>query len=306
MSQRFWISIPYEIHLKKSQLWTRTGEEEYFVYRTHWYVNRRQLPERAKVGDIISTFDSPPVSGRKWTLSYEKQWEITNSRECLKQILQQEDTKSVVESEIKGEISLLSVTKTAATLKGALERDLRRSWTATDKILRSSTHSEKTIFSWEYPIPPDSSERFVAASIYKRFAFDVYLVWADYLFVHYHRPSWTSLKKVRFKYPEPPTGDQKPANWIEIRKPKFSVCFWSLMPGSTSVNTESNYVKELDDPFEVQIVPLHDNLSRTDRPDDVPSLYKISNIFPLKLSLNIKKVPRGESLDTEYDDQEQA
>jgi hypothetical protein len=289
-SSRFWINLPHEVHVKNPQAWIQSGEEEYFLYRTHWYIKARQLCEPAKIGEKISIFESPAGEGRKWSGSHEVEWEVVDTTESIRQMLRQEDSKSAIETELQGEISAFSLAKTASKLKGTLERDLRTSLTETSKTTRTITNSTKTTFSWEFPIPVRSSDRWVAASVYQRWAYDIYLAWVDYLIVRYDRPGLFGIRTERFKYPQPPQGGQKAQNWIEIGLPRFTLLFWELMPSSTSIKTESEYVQELTDPFDVEIVPLLGPLSRTDKPV-VPSLYSLSNsCFPFRHKKDIRSV----------------
>jgi hypothetical protein len=277
-----WISIPHELHIKNSQAWTQRGEEEYFLYRTHWYVKRRQFAEPVKIGEKIATFDSPAGPGRKWSGSSQLEWSTVNTRESITQILREEDVRSSVESELQGKIGVLPVAQISAKLKSSLEQSLKSSAARSTGTTRTETESKKIMFSWEFPLPQESSDRWVAASVYQRFAYDVYLVWADYLFVGYDQPSIFTRRRERFKRPEAPQGGEEAKNWIEICKPKFSLLFWELMPSSVSIKTETDYRQQLVDPAEIEFADLRTSLSRKEKPK-VDSLYSLSNYcFPLK------------------------
>jgi hypothetical protein len=254
------------------------------------------MSDLAKVGEKVSTFDSPAGPGRKWTGSVKLGWSTADVIESITQILREEDVKSSIESELQGKIGVLPIAEISAKLKSSLEQNLRRSVTGTTRTTRTQTISEEITFSWEFPIPQESSDRWVAASVYQRFAYDVYLAWADYLIVRYDQPSLFRRRRERSKFPPPPQGGQRPMNWIEIGKPKFSLLFWELMPTSISIKTEAEYIQELTDPMEVEITDLLASLSRIDRPK-VESLYSLSNY-----SFPPKKVPTSVKEDEERTD----
>src|SRR5712671_7133354 len=133
-------------------------------------------------------------------------------------------------------------------------------------------------FECTYPIPDDSADKWCATTMYKRFSYDVYLAWVDYLFVRYERPSLFQRAQVRSKYPE--LAGDRALNWVKIHQPSLSVTFWKLVRGGTTISKEQDYVQEVEDAYEVSIQPLDRPLSHSNRPR-VASLYKLSNdAFP--------------------------
>lgn len=202
---------------------------------------------------------------------------MASVEESIKAVLLQEEVKGEVSSELAAEISLLSIAKLNSKLRAALEQTVKQTQSITDRTQRTTTINRKVKFEWTYTIPDDSAEKWCAAAVYKKFSYDVYLAWVDYLFVRYERPSLFQRTQVRSKYPEL-TGD-RPLNWIKIHQPSFSVTFWQLVRGAR-ICPERDYALEVDDPYEIAVQRLDRPLPHNPRPK-IASLYKISNeAFP--------------------------
>lgn len=292
MRPSFYISIPHELAIKKGDAWIDTGEQEYFVFRTHWLIKERQLAERAKIGEKVGLIGSAPVRGRKWSGSQETEWEIVDGEESIRQVLIEEENKTGIASELAAEVSPLAIAKTQAKLKANLERRLREQDSLSVRAQRGLTFKRNTTFQWEFPIPDDSGDRWCASAVYQRFAYDVYLTYADFIFVRYDRPSLFSLSKVRYKFPEM-KGAFHP-NWIKIHQPLCSILFWKLLPNATVIQKESDYLQELEDPYELVGQPLTTCPSHSSRPS-VPSLYELSNdAFPPRWGHSISPLGRVE------------
>lgn len=273
----FYISIPHEVELKKGTCWMNSGELEYFVYREHFFVRERQLPDPARVGEKVAFFQSQPSRGRSFEGSREMEWEVTHVEESIRQMLIEQEAKEELSAELAAEVGKIGLAKFKSKLKSVMEERLKESVTSTDRIERSTTVRRKVVFSWKHPLPDDSADRWTASAIYQRYAYDVYLAYADYLFVRYDRPSLFHFRKVRLKFPE--ITNNRHLNWIKIHQPKCSIALWRLLEG-TQILPEKDHKLEIDDPYEVAIQPLQRELPQTPRPD-VETLYSLANrAFP--------------------------
>jgi hypothetical protein len=273
----FYVSIPHEVELKKGTCWMNSGEFEYFVYREHFFVKERQLPDPARVGEKVAFFQSQPSKGRLFEGSREMEWEVTHVEESITQMLIEREAKEELSAELATEVSKIGLAKFKSKLKTVMEERLKQSTTTTDRTERSTTVRRKVVFSWKYPLPDESSDRWSAAAVYQRYAYDVYLAYADYLFVRYDRPSLFYLRKVRLKFPE--IENNRHLNWIKIHQPKCTIALWRLLEG-TQISLEKDHKLEIDDPYEVSVQPLQRSLPHTPRPD-VETLYSLANrAFP--------------------------
>jgi hypothetical protein len=275
----FYISIPHEVDLKNQSEWTNNAEYEYFAYRDHWLVKPRQLNDTAKTGEKISVFKSDRSTGRVFEGGEEDEWTVTEVEESVKEILVEDELKSTITTELLAEINALSVGKLSSTLKSSLEARWKSSTGLKSTSGKTITKTRKVNFNWKFPIPDKSSDTWVAAAMYQKYAYDVYLAYVDYLFIRYDRPSLFSLRKERFKYPD--GNRKKHINWIRVHQARASIEFWNLLVGPAVV-TEHHYLQEVADPYELTVRPLSGPLTQTDKPK-VPTLYDISNsAFPLK------------------------
>lgn len=288
--RRHYITVPHIVELKKRDSWVSTGEDTFFVYRNHWLVIESQVStERAKTGDKIGLFGAPESVGRIWEGTSETEWEHCNGVDSISAFLVEQENSATISSEVFGELSPLAIAKAGAKLKSAVQEKVKQQINSSSRTYRSNTLRKTMNFSWKFPLPDSSNDRYCAASMYQRYRYDISLTWTDFLFVTYDRPGLFSFRKVRFKYPE--LVGNRPRNWIEMRQPGWTVYSWNLLPNATTIWREDNYRQELADPFDLQVEPMDKEPTRSDRPRETASLYEISNdVFPPKLG----KWPKGQ------------
>jgi hypothetical protein len=109
----------------------------------------------------------------------------------------------------------------------------------------------------------------------------------DFLNVEYKR-SWGGFRKKLCKSPFPPKSCHSikdHPNIIRIGVPVAEFQYWELLPNSSVLIKDSDYVQEVEDDAEISVYPPRDGLINRPYwyPNSYPTLYQLSNVaFPFK------------------------
>ena len=166
---------------------------------------------------------------------------------------------------------------------------MRQSFKNSFKVQVSQTLREKKTVTWKGVIDPEKfepNEKIVLAKAYKRYSFDLYLVFIDYLIVEYRqRTKWAVVFK-RTKSPKV-QGAGHP-NIFPCNIPLASLRFWRQLPDALLPIEEPKYVLEVND--ELDIV-TQDLVTTKKFPVKLPpprTLYDLSEeAFPKKRRLGL-------------------
>src|ERR1700735_3061840 len=89
-----WISIPYEVDLRKESGWSQQSDYAFFVFRCHYYLRHLQLPGVVKVGQVVGSFDAPPSRDRVFSGSMTHTHSFVQTTENLLQAIAEHEVKS--------------------------------------------------------------------------------------------------------------------------------------------------------------------------------------------------------------------
>lgn len=287
MSKPIVFTIPYVSALEKPDGWIQNPDDEnsYHVIRCHFALRDRQVDSRLWKGDIVTGFASVAGLGQEETTTVEEEVTILQADEAIQESLKGEESMLSFISSLSAGLGSDKVGKLSSKVKSEAQTKLQQSFRESFKVQTSGSERVKKTTSRKYTVNPKEFSRSQAAFLvnaYNRRAYDLFLIYADYLVIKYRRPNLAG-KLRRQKLPEIRNG--RHLNFIRFDLPLASLHYWRLLPNLFPAR--EGYEVQVPDPFAVGVEPL------AGRPPYVaaepsPSLYAISNnTFPLKRGVGL-------------------
>jgi hypothetical protein len=278
-------SIPYVTELEQETGWERLpgAHHMYRVIRCHYLLKDRQV-KPACTGEVVDALASVAGITQKYTDTVEVEHTTQKCEQAVKESLMTEQSMLKFASELSAGIGSDALGKLAASVKNEAQLTLTNSFRNSFQVQVSQSLREKRTTTKEYEIDPKKfrkDEKVVLATAYNRRAYDLYLLFVDYLTIKYERPPW-ALKLKRTKLPEI-VGNKPHLNVMKCDLPLVSILYWQQLPKTVLPFYETDYKLEVDDPFELKTVEFSGGRPPHVEPRAKPSLYEISNKpFPLK------------------------
>ncbi|WP_294612630.1 hypothetical protein [uncultured Bacteroides sp.] len=280
-----YFSIPGIIDLTKEKGWKSIGNKdaEFFIFRTHFAIKEHSIEAGTKKGEIIRAIEKPEHISLKRTTTIEMSQEQISVEELFKQ----SSLEKEVINEILSDLSIASDPNGSfsAKFKTAIQNEYKEriackyceyiKKTYTTRRVNTTKREIEVAFDKDYPC------KCYYVNVYQHYAYDIYMVGIDYLYVKYER-SLLGIRRKRIKEPRIIEGSK--FNYYYLKIPLVSMTFWKHLPESTVIVPQDEYVKEVEDPDEIGYVPLapvpfdkHFDMELS------PSLYRIANAaFPFK------------------------
>lgn len=281
-----YFTIPYVTELRREDGWSRSAESDrtYFVVRCHYMLEDLQLPEPIRLGRVVGAYTSVPGVAQKITKTITFEETTLNVQSILEESLLENESIREFVSSIAGGLEVKGVAKLSSELRDRSSERLHESLRDTLQLQVSETSRRNLTYSWEYTIDPDkfpSNSTVVLSPAYKRHAYDLRLVMADYLFITYKRPH-IGAKLRRIKWPE--VIGSTAVNVIRFNLPLASIRYWSILSDTIFLRPENEHKVEVQDALDVEVEsPVESRPKFTEVPSRRPSLYELSNqAFPLK------------------------
>lgn len=280
-----YFSIPGIIDLTKEKGWKSIGDKnaEFFIFRTHFAIKEHSIEPIIKKGEIIRAIEKPEHISLKRTTTIEISEETISIEDLFKQCSLEKEIINEILSDIS--IGSDSDNSLSAKFNAALQNNYKEKIaykycdyikkTYTTKKVNTTKREIEVAFDKEHPC------KCYYVNVYQHYAYDIYMVGIDYLYVKYER-SLLGIRKKRIKDPRIIEG--KKVNFSYLKLPLVSMTFWKHLPESTVILPQDKYVKEIEDPDEIVYTPLP--MVPSDKYFDMelsPSLYRIANAaFPFK------------------------
>jgi hypothetical protein len=283
------MQIPFAVDLTKEKGWSKDSSKyNYFIVRLNLLIKpRKDEKHLVYIGDQITPFRTTDFVTAGETKTYEYTYSIIDAAETTRTTLIENEFVSSISSEIGAEFkfpagfgSATLSPKITSSLEQSVKSSITRSMTNTRTI---STEEKKTL-ELRVDVMKGASETQYAVPAYKKYRWDVFLHYIDFLFVEY-RPTALGLRKKKTNLPRPEGMNH--TNRIRMNLPLFSLLFWEYIPGGQMIFTESEYrllPNKVEDPGRVLVEELRESidLQLPPRPEK-PTLYTLSNIaFPLR------------------------
>lgn len=279
----FKVQVPAGVELTKEKGWSHPEKYLYFMARLNLHVEQYQAENPVYFGEVLRPFRTTDFSETRVIETFEEECTVVSAEETTRSTLIENEVVAGIASEIGGGIELPAYTL-SAKVGSTYQEKIKTGISASLKNVRTITRREKKSFEIQQSIVKGAKELIYAVAGYKRYRWDVYLHYIDYLFVEYRR-SMLKLRKRKINMPRPHGPNH--INRIKVNMPLFTISYWELDPKSSLLFTESEYKglpHKIKNPDRAVIEELHTpiNLPLPSRPDR-PTLYTLSNIaFPLR------------------------
>ncbi|RPI06464.1 MAG: hypothetical protein EHM64_02975 [Ignavibacteriae bacterium] len=278
---KMWITIPYSVELTDANVWQNQDDRTYYICRGHYLLFDRQISCPIATGEKISQTITPNHVMQERLVQIEQEYSIINVEETIKEILTSNETIVQTMSSLSSELKVPEIIRLGQAVKFNATEKLSQALHSTSKHQASQTSRVTTTFSSKYQISPTEKDRKLVFSYgFQRRAYDVYLVFIDYLKITYERSILGMRKKIN-KYPKPTTS--RHSNIYPVKAPLGSIQYWQLIPDLQVIDAE-NYKLEVEDPYEMTVHPIERiRKPAVDYPRGEPTLYQISRAaFPFK------------------------
>lgn len=281
-----YFEVPFFRDLTKSSGWDdiNSKAKKYHVARAIFKVKSSQLPGPVKIGRKFEPFGAP--SG----VSQEKLKVIELESEVFEEIKSIE--KSIVESQCMSKVMLELMSnfgdgkifntgggevrnELSAKLKECFQKDFHV--TSTERV-------RKTIrYEFRDTVSEECNDILCGATVYQKCRADLYLLKVDFLTVEYQKTKFGLRKKlVKYPFPENGTDVRNHPNIIHLGLPLAEFHYWEMLPMSSVVIKDKDYIPEVEDDSEMTIHLPRESLK--DRPywnAKYPTLYQLANVaFP--------------------------
>ncbi|PKN97532.1 MAG: hypothetical protein CVU43_17190 [Chloroflexi bacterium HGW-Chloroflexi-5] len=296
------LSIPFSVPLTKEKNWNSIDntKTKFFVARFHFSINIRQASRNTSVGEIQSVIQSQIGASTSRITSVELETEEINHEESFHSSIVSNEFITEILNNISSEIGQKDIFKIGSESKLNITNKFKFEFIDSFKLTKIVRNKKTEKLEIKYSIDGATDEKFVAASVYKRIAWDVSLSHIDYLIVKYEK-KYFGLRRKRKHQPNYENG--KPQNIIRINLPICCIKFWERLDSSILIK-EKDYIQEVDDSGEIEITePEKQSKSYIEQFKKTPSLYQIAfAAFPLKWKNRKGDWTEEELIAIEFDD----
>jgi hypothetical protein len=279
--RKTWIAVPHCVRLTDENAWKQEGKFEFSICRSHYLIYEYQIPGPTKLGEIVTSQNTPERTMDERVISVTLEHSILQVEETVKQIVTTDETIDATIQSLSSSVTPV-IGKFDASLRRDLTRKLTNSLQNTNKVHTGITARACTTFSRKLQLKGERDGRRIDVAYgFQRHAYDIYLVYMDFLRVYYSR-SPLGIRRTMRKWPQVNGADH--SNLLAVRAPVGSIHFWQLLPELQTVDS-TKYRMEVSDPFEIETHPVqrvrHPQVEHP-RPDE-PTLYQVSRAtFPFK------------------------
>jgi hypothetical protein len=204
-------------------------------------------------------------------------------QECVKDALREEESMVELASELSGKIGAGPLAQIKSQLKSVNQEKFRESFRSTFTVGTTRSTRIKTTLADEVQSMPKQftpGERILGVRLYRKYAYDLYLIYIDYLYVIYTPQGLLKLKRSK----HPPVEGNRHVNILPLNLPLATLHTWREMPYLDHVK-QSEYTNEVEDPEEVTVttVPPTARMPFAPRRPDT-TLYQLAEkVFPRKI-----------------------
>jgi hypothetical protein len=196
--------------------------------------------------------------------------------------VREEESMVELAAELSGKLGAGPLAEVRSQIKSVDQEKFRESFRSTFTV--GTTHSRriKKILADEVQTMPKQftpGDRILGVRLYYKYAYDLYLVYIDYLYVIY-TPRGLKLKRSK----HPPVIGNRHVNMLHLNLPLATLYTWRELPYLDHVK-QSEYTNEVEDPEEVTVtaVPPTTRMPFARRRPDT-TLYQLAEkAFPRKL-----------------------
>jgi hypothetical protein len=282
MEQYF--EIPLIKKITDHNNWQKEGRKDFFIARAFFKTVTSHAPGASKLGRKIDPFGSPGEHERFKKVVSER--EVFNEQKTIEKSLVESQAIAKIMSEVSAKLGFGKHSYASGKVSSEVSDSIKKSFHKEFQVTNSTRDRKEVTFEFKDIISKEDIDRLCYAEVYQKCRSDIYLLRIDFLHVTYEKTKFGLRKKIT-KRPFPGVSSSKEAhpNIIRIGVPIAELNYWQLLPGSSVVVKDSEYVQEVENDAEIIVKPPRDDLIERPywTPLKYPSLYQISRIaFPTK------------------------
>lgn len=275
------LTIPYSLKIVSKDNWKQLNKKKtkFCLVRFHFALRKKQVNAGPFLGEVVAAHAAPKgVMTEDLTKTSSKQ-KFTNLTKTLTKALSSHSVVNDIASKLMAEQEFGNIAKTHFELKNEIKLALQHDFEET--LETSKLYEYESEITQEYKIHniAEETQNVFSVKAYKQSSYELWLGFIDYLFVDYKTTHYGLRKKRKKK----PFFDNRRRNIMALKEPIAKITFWDLIQDKLYLIDKDKYQLEVDDPKEILLDSLNTPHTPYLKLDDVPSLYRISNVtFPIK------------------------
>jgi hypothetical protein len=280
--------VPFYRDLTNADGWEDVDGKgvKYQVVRAYFKVVSSHMPGPAKLGRKFDVLGAPTGVGQDRIKVLEMEAEIFDELRTIEKSIIESSAMQKIIGSLSAEFGDGKLFKIGGKLSEEQCRSVKSTFQTDFQVTNSTRLKQAIRYEFKDTVSEDYPERICGAAIYQQCRADIYLVQLDFLNLEYRR-SLLGLRKKLMKHPFPEQGRKHVVdhpNVIKIGVPIAEIRYWELLPRSSLLIRDNDYVQEVEDDADLEVLPPRAELKR--RPywrADSPTLYQLSNVaFPFK------------------------
>src|SRR5512143_788499 len=214
--------IPASVDLAKEKGWRQDDRDKYLYFTARLNLHIEQYQDEVTpiwFGDIITPFRTTEKSETDILDVYETKWTSVSIEETTRTTVLENEFVSSLGSELAAGVEIPTY-KVSSKIAASFEERIKSGLSASFKESAAVTKEETRRFEIHQKVEKGAKELQFAVAGYKKYRWEVYLHYIDYLFVEY-RTTTLGLRKKKTNLPRPEASDH--VNRIKMNVPLFRI-----------------------------------------------------------------------------------
>jgi Lhr-like helicase len=306
MEQYF--EIPLIKKLTNHNNWQKQGDRDFFIVRAFFKTVTSHMPGASQLGRKMEPFGSPGEHERIKRVVSER--EIFNEQKTIEKSLVESQALVKIVSEVSAKFGFEKSSNVSRKMSSEISGSIKKTFHKEFQVTGAIRDRKEITFKFKDTIRKDDMDRLCYAEVYQECRADLYLLRIDFLHVKYVKTKFGLRKKItKNPFPRLPSLKEDHPNIIRIGVPVAELNYWQLLPGSSVVVKDKEYVQEVENDAEIIVKPPREFLPERPywTPPKYPSLYQVSRIaFPTKyIDIKDKEFTREELIKHEFGEAEE-
>lgn len=284
-----YFEVPFYRDLTKVDGWEQLDKNatKYQVARVIFKMVTSHMPGSSKIGRKFDVMGSPDGIEQERVKVIELETEIFRETKTIEKSIVESNSMIKVLSELSAHFGDGKIFKSGGKVSTELAESLKLNFQNDFHITNSCRVKNTITYEFKDTVSKDCNERVCGAAIYQKCRADLYLLKVDFLNIEYRRSKF-GLRKKLVKHPFPAISVNKKSdhpNIIHIGAPIAELQYWELLPRSSVIIKDADYVQEVENDADIEVNNPRDGLKPRAywNSDNYPSLYQLSRVaFPFK------------------------
>ena len=284
-----YFEVPFYRDLTKVDGWEQLDKNatKYQVARVVFKMIASHMPGSSKIGRKFDVMGAPDGVEQERLRVIELETETFQETKTIERSIIESNSMIKIMSELSAHFGDGKIFKVGGKVSAEIAESIKLNF-QNDFHITNSLRVKNTIrYEFKDSISKDCNERVCGAAIYQKCRADLYILKVDFLNLEY-KTTKLGLRKKLSKYPFPDKSVNKISdhpNIIHVGIPIAELQYWELLPRSSVIIKDADYVQEVENDADIMVKEPMTNLKS--RPywnsDNYPSLYQLSRVaFPFK------------------------